>query len=360
MGKVAFCADIHIGNHRKFGGAFKSGVNQRCRMVLDTLEAAVKRAQEAGCSSFYVLGDLFDDSKPSPQIISEVGRIFENTDMLVFVILGNHDQVSHEPNDHALGPLRMLRNVCVIEDHYLTDYEALISFKNQSTVDLLKSTLKKHPATAHGSVKYMGVHMGVSDNDTPEWLLKNPADFITADQLARIAKKNQFTHVFAGNWHNRLEVEHNGIQIIQIGALCPTGFDNPGLDYGYVDILDTVSGNRDLLTIPGPRFLTAHFNQHWEIHTNSDKTFLRMKCRPGDMKAATAYVQDLKAKGSILDGEVVTEHEETRHAVDSAVQATNAGFTKELVKFVEELSNDPVRRAEVLAKVTEYLNKAGR
>ncbi len=57
-GPNAFTADIHAGNHKRFGGPVSVSLNKRCTMVLDVLDAAVDRAIALKCSSFTVLGDL--------------------------------------------------------------------------------------------------------------------------------------------------------------------------------------------------------------------------------------------------------------------------------------------------------------
>ena len=48
--RVGFVADVHVGNHIRFGGPIEAGMNRRCRETVATLRRAVLKAREEGCA----------------------------------------------------------------------------------------------------------------------------------------------------------------------------------------------------------------------------------------------------------------------------------------------------------------------
>jgi hypothetical protein len=112
--------------------------------------------------------------------------------------------------------------------------------------------------------RVLAIHLGVSDGSTAPWLL-GAHDSIDVDALSSICDEHDIKYVFAGNWHDRRHWAKAAF-IQQIGALCPTGWDNPGLDlYGGVAIWDSApTSHPQVHTIPGPRFVQAWVNEEYK------------------------------------------------------------------------------------------------
>jgi metallophosphoesterase superfamily enzyme len=112
---VAFIADLHLTNPKKFGGAKRLGVNERCKLILRTLERAYKIASGAGATSLFILGDFFDSGSPGPRIIAAGQAVIveaqEKYGISTVIMPGNHDLFSSETGDHTLGPLRPVAQV---------------------------------------------------------------------------------------------------------------------------------------------------------------------------------------------------------------------------------------------------------
>ncbi len=114
MNRVIACvADVHIGNHRQFGGPLIAGVNTRCRENLDTLAAAYQIAHDHDAAHMFILGDLFDAAKQPPPVIAATMEVLHRGALPTTIITGNHDQFSTAPGDHACAPLDFLSNVTV-------------------------------------------------------------------------------------------------------------------------------------------------------------------------------------------------------------------------------------------------------
>ena len=253
---VSFVADVHIHNHRKFGGASVAGLNSRCTEILEALE----QAAHAGKSSdaFIVLGDLFDTTKPTPQVIARVMRVLRDGNPNTLLLVGNHDQVSTYSGDHAMAPLGELPNVTVVErskkfiESSATPL-AVVPFRPGNAREWLPEELAKLGDLTGYTVC---IHLGIMDGKTPKFLAA-AHDAIHVDQLRALQAEFNFRRVLAGNWHHKYiwEFQEPKLTVVQTGALVPTGFDNPGLEgYGTVG---TVNDDETVHTeeIPGPRFV---------------------------------------------------------------------------------------------------------
>lgn len=72
----------------------------------------------------------------------------------------------------------------------------------------------------------------LSDSETPDFLSHGALPVDTA--FALCSEYNACAWL-SGDWHSRKVWERGGVTVAQVGALCPTGFDNPGLTgYGSV------------------------------------------------------------------------------------------------------------------------------
>lgn len=116
MSLIAFIADVHIGNHKRFGGPLIGGLNKRCRLVLECLELALDAAVAQGAKTVGVAGDFFDVAYPSPPVIAAtMGKIQQfagpRQQQWFDIAIGNHDRRSMTPYDHACAPLGMMANV---------------------------------------------------------------------------------------------------------------------------------------------------------------------------------------------------------------------------------------------------------
>ena len=203
-----------------------------------------------------ILGDIFDTVRPSPQIIAATGKALEG-EVPVIILEGNHDQVSTQKGDHSLGPLGMSDNVIVVDEptvwtslgdgHQLT----LVPHQPGPAKEWLPGVLADlNPP--EGSMLCM--HLGLMDDDVPPYMA-DVHDAIHYKTVAELCQKYGMRSAVSGNWHRRHFFKHDAVDVIQCGALVPTGFDNPGIDH-YGTVLEWAGGNHCAhIELPGPRFL---------------------------------------------------------------------------------------------------------
>lgn len=282
---VCFCADVHVGNPRAFGGPMVSGVNARGRHVLAALRAAVADAVACSSDALVVLGDLFDSSRATPQLVAAVMEVLTTAaenGVPVHLLLGNHDQESTDAGDNALAPLAIMEGVTVHEEPRVVALRKsvelwMVPFQVGRASAWLPGVLESLAAGGKaGTSIALALHLGVIDGATLPFLRESP-DAIDLELLRALAARYGIGHVFCGNWHDRRVWEGSGVtvaKVVQVGALAPTGFNNPGFEgYGMAEHWrgDASEGR---VVAEGPRFATVRSRAEW------DATIRRVKGLP--------------------------------------------------------------------------------
>ena len=250
-----------------------SGLNQRARSIVYSLKTSVSMALAkggAGADLFCVAGDLFDTDHPSPALIDAVQGAFCCSDPItgkveggrILVVNGNHDMTSEASGGHtAILPLRWQHDVKVFTGTSTLNRGEeggliMVPHRVGPAKDWLEAEVSREiRVPSHRDVpKILVVHLGLEDENTPPWL-RGADDSIHVDQLADICVRHCIGSVVAGNWHTAKTFERRGVVMRQIGALVPTGFDNPGMD-GYGRVVIWEDGKfLDDLHVPSDRFL---------------------------------------------------------------------------------------------------------
>lgn len=361
--KVAFVADVHVGNHRRHGGAVEAGLNQRCRAAVDVLHHAKRRARELD-APFVVLGDLFDTTRPEPQVITAVQHALSGVE--TYLLMGNHDQYSVAPGDHALGPLDGFSMTEVIEKPGIVDFNGVelwaVPFRpGDARVWLPEVMRTSFQNTQPPKVRVLCLHLGLIDDDTPPYL-KDAHDAVPVDLVGELAERYGIRYAVAGNWHARRlwSMVEPRVHVMQVGALVPTGWDNPGLEgYGTLAILDSEAGTLTYEELTGPRFVkTRTVEEAYEVAGEAKRLghqlYLQMVAPP-DQLASTLALLDIPGLAAV---EVVPDAAQSEQAARSAADAARSGETlgTALGGFVEEMKlEEGVDRAAVLRRARGYL-----
>lgn len=352
MARLAFIADIHVGNPTVFGGSIAAGINARGREVLAALEQAVSEVEKY--DALVICGDLFDTSSPNPQLIAEVQRIL-STGPQTYILLGNHDMVSDAPGDHALGPLAALDNVVVIERPMVDEIKGTqllsIPFQPGDCREWFADAVAQvagGPSPDGGKV--LAFHLGVVDSSTPKFLA-HAHDAIPLDLLQDIMIKHGIEYAFCGNWHTARRWH----RVTQCGALAPTGFDNPGWEYGKVATIDTSVQHLGSISIPGPRFVVAEGANDAQIaRVNAERQrcnlYLQLKGEAADQ------LDEVRAWG--VQARAVTDATEAKKATHAAAAAVREAATLQsaLAKYVQQMPlGEGINRERVLELSKKYL-----
>lgn len=288
---IAIVADVHVGNHQRMGGPMVAGVNTRCREVVAVLAEASRIAAESA-SALVILGDLFDTARPSPQVVRATMDALADGPP-TFIALGNHDMASGAPGDHALGPLAALRNVHLVATPTRVDAGKaglwVVPFTAGKATDWFGTQVPKDGLAGCA----LGLHAGIIGVDTP-WFLRTSASALDAQWLGREAAARGVPVVFAGDWHaHAVHRTDAGVRCVQVGALVPTGWDNPGVEpYGSVILYG--GGHEWARTkLPGPRYVTVG-SDSTELAVPDDPLAAPLRVRwdvkPGALASALAEV----------------------------------------------------------------------
>jgi DNA repair exonuclease SbcCD nuclease subunit len=359
--RAAFVADVHLANHRRFGGVTRAGRNERCRQIESVLLSAVDLAVGRGVDNLVVLGDLFDTSKPS------VGELYGAMSVLAaaphpLLLLGNHDLTSDADTDNALAPFHWHPTDAVLDRPAVTANYAAIPFRVGAASDWLPRALEAEAAAIRElRPRTLLLHLGISDEETPDFM-RASADSVSAQQLFDLMRHYGFEYAYAGNWHTPKQWHDGARFITQCGALVPTGFDNPGLNYGKV-VLHTDGRAPEVVSIPGPRFLRSVFEDFDQtelpdLSAGGERIYLSFIAQPDRLAAARAKLAELIAAGVVVDGEVKADRVAANAAARGAARlarsapSIDAAVDSYVARFALP---DGASRGEVLALVRRYL-----
>jgi hypothetical protein len=375
MTTIAFVADVHAANHRKFGGAMEGGLNERCRLTLSSLRVARALAAKDGADRFVVLGDLVDTAKPEPQVLYEVGRalsVVVKRPTIVDVLKGNHDNVSDTIGDHALGALRWL-DVAVIETANAEPGPlALIPFQAGMSSEWLPQAWAR---AVTKDTRVVGVHLGIAGDGTPSFLSASP-DAVTVDALEHLARGYPGLHtVVAGNWHQHRSwcSPEGNINVIQCGTFAPAGFDDAlpfeQNAYGHVVIVDTEDSSWRSMVVPGPRFEKVVWADDGEVrvrliekhaHTHGHAMFVQVTAEPRHIQDARKFMAS--SSGHIANYSVLPDAATVRAmATDAAASTRSASSVDDAVReYVAKMPLvDDVSRDALVSAVMGYMSVGG-
>ena len=358
--RVRIIADLHLANHRLFGG--QGVINARAQAGLDAFEAAMA----PWCSAFIVAGDVFDSPRPTPALIgafaAALGRAVNRSgDVPGFLMVGNHDCASAAEGDNALAVWPMRDNDTSATSTQPASaytiaaptFEAfaggrllivLVPFRPGQTQQRVFEDVRLSLARAGLSptLKAPGFvavvsHAGIAPADAPPWLRGGTS--LDEEQTHAFMRAHGVHAWFSGDWHGERDSIRESTAIYQIGALVPTGFDNPGPAYGRVldlCLLGDGAVRLEAFRVGGPRFHTVSAATAAEALAAA--TTIQHQASPGD----TAYVR-LRVPAEALAATQL-----------GAADALLAGR----VDAVADTGIDPEQRTEALAMVASVKRAA--
>lgn len=369
MSRIAIISDVHVGNHKAHGGKIAAGVNARCWLALNALRDAIDYAKNEGCSSLVITGDLIDYSRPEAQILSVLQEILgaaRDDGLPTILIVGDHEFVSTAHGDHALGPLEPVATI--IASPQVVEIDGTINlvcipYAPDPAVERIPRVMDALLGSgSHGQKRkrVLVLHSGITNNESPPWL-RAKSSSLPIDFVERIVDQWSLELVVAGDFHKRRDWSSDGRMIYQVGALVPTGWDNPGLeDYGSLFIYDSSSENVTMREVLGPRFVFSHMDNAKLLsaaRAYKGQVFLRLQASSDRMTEALGF------RGELLDDvvvavDIVPDRNEAEACARTAAMATRSQQTLDdaLAAYVSEMKLDEgVDRDAVLNRAREYL-----
>lgn len=375
--KFLVTADHHIGNHGRFGGAQRGGLNTRARLTLAVTRASHALARELGADVHLVCGDLFDTSRPTPAMLAHAQRIFAAAPSTV-VLLGNHDYHSGEADDHAISPLVLPSVTLVTEPRVLELGDVELWIVPYSVIDgkgpaerldeTLEVMAKGHPYRSTRQ-RILALHMGIGDADTPDFL-RSTTGWIDEDDLQRMSSSYDLRYIVAGDWHTpRMWLpRHRGrdavagvATIVQCGTICPTGFRDHGFNVGYAWLIDTSTGEVTKHQVPGPRFVPLTSADDIELDDAAGQVYVEVTTTTDRVPAERALIKQLVDSKAIAGGNVRVDRREIEQGTQRA--AARARDRSEILTaasdYVAAMPLEPeAERGVVQQLVQEHLRQA--
>lgn len=368
--------DLHLGNHRLHGGPTVSGLNTRFQYVTKALREAFQAIPKSQYAAVAILGDLFDTARPSPQMIDALMDVLSNLsgEHNIYVVAGNHDKASEAAGDNALTCLRHLNNVTVIDTEPVAlegqDINWILSpFRTGPASEWLLSDIANAPVNTNPNRRLIVcTHVGLISKDTPPWL-RGSDDAVDIELILSTGAE-----IVAGNWHS-FNWSHSGLRdnAIQIGALVPTGFDNPSVigeksdPYGKLVCTTYSSISCQVPSAAGPRFWQTILGQHtatdlinWFRKTRNTN-FLRIVCDSKEVSDARALGGDLVQRGIIKAYDIVVSAQDRQNKRDAVARAVkdSTSIAQAVSTFTRKMElGENVTHEEVAARTNQYIEKS--
>ncbi len=370
MTKIAFVADVHVGNHKVFGGPEVLGMNQRCWLTVNTVEEASTMAQAQGCEGFIIAGDLFDSIMPSPQMLAQTrDRLVSHMD--VSLLLGNHDARSSEMGDNALAPLHDSNCIQVVDFKKSSArwkrpdgaHIYYVPFRPGKADDWFVKDVLDLYTGGEDNITVV-THLGMRDGTEAKWLANSHDSLDFKRAIDKLEKSDIYLkNLVAGNWHNHKHWSYKGTNIVQIGALAPTGFDNPGPDgYGVLAVLDLSTNKWHFDEVPGPRFI----KWNGKAKDKNVQTAKRLRAVGNSVYLRWTVPQEYHAEASQIAHSLGVTYEMSIDGAEKKAAARSAGMSaksattldKALAGFVNNMHlEEGIDRNNVLQHCRDYLAK---
>lgn len=379
--KVGFISDVHVGNHRVCGGAVVGSLNDRCRRTLKVLRDAVEVANAVGCRHLVDCGDLFDTHRPIPQMVAAVADVLGGfKDGPVQALLGNHSWVTDAEDDHGMASLGRVAGVEVVDRPTLYDLGEgceliMVPYRPGPASSWLRGAVSEacarssRPAGALDARRALVMHLGLhgreerAQSETQGGWAERAPDAIAVEEVADICRDFRISWVVSGNWHGHKVWEFSWPEerlstvVVQVGALVPTGWDNPGLDgYGKVVVVDFGSARPEVLSLPGPRFVNLSLEE--ALMGGDADLFVRVQVEgSGDVVGAVASLEERRIAGCIAGFDVQVSRRAAGLAARSAAAAARSAETlaDAIVRFIDQMDSGAADKARVRELVGRYL-----
>lgn len=352
-------------------------MNRRCRDALDALSEAVRIANAHEADAIVSLGDLFDGVTPNPQMIAAVMKIMEGGPQW-YVLKGNHEMVSEREGDHSLIPLYPIAEVVDVPELVRVDenvHLAMVPYRSGRAENWLPDAFDELPKLDDDEYAIACVHLGIADVDTPLHL-EHAHDAVDVSFLREQMDRLGIAWAAAGNWHERKQWGGKPPDVVQVGTLCPTGFNNPGFDdYGWMAIWGDdwpepyPFGFRSF-RVAGPRFAKVRsFDAYTEAVARAEdsdgiKLYVELVVPAEDVPRANEMILADAKEGKLVAGGALPDRgDDDRRAREVARVASSAEHLAEsLAEHVERMKDSgqlpaAITTSELLEAARGYLEQ---
>jgi DNA repair exonuclease SbcCD nuclease subunit len=332
--RFAGISDLHLWSHAAWGGHFKCGLNDRARECLRTLETALKALRG---HHVFVLGDVFDRVRPEPQLLEATRQALRTPGPeSVTLLVGNHDRVSAEPSDHALGPLEWPDEVQIVAVPEVirfgegpVTHEILcvphVPCDDFSRV-LHNLVVTNFPKVSFGNLptgrRILMLHAGIYDDGFPVWA-KGSKGAVAEPWLRRLCGAHGISVVWAGDWHDRRIWDGPDVWIEQVGTLLPHTFGDAGADRGHVTRFDTAASECTMFQVPGPRFFEGEENLGTAVELAPTHPVYYREYRPPEQIAERRRAIEAVSSGQFRAIEVLPEKVDAVSLTRAAARGTD-------------------------------------
>lgn len=354
-------SDGHLGQHKILGGPVIGGLNRRCRLTLDCHARMVDKANQEGCGLLVGAGDLFDVDDSDPWLLSATIDVLSKFHGEVYLLRGNHDCASDQPDHNALGPLGRIPQFHIIENPYTLavpdGFIYMVPYRPGVAAEWICDGVRDLTAATsiNDASQTLITHAGIYDDTFPLWLKSKSA--VHLDVLRDIMHEVGIGLALSGDFHTHRRWNN----VIQIGALCPADFGDKA-PFGGLLVVDTESGSVTRHEIQGPRFVNMTWTGRGEepLDIEDDwpdghQVHVRVRAKPQQIAKATAWMVEVVEAVSkdIVAWEVEPDTTDAEEAAkEAAARPISLDMHRDLTEYVAGRPEIPERLRERVVSAT--------
>jgi DNA repair exonuclease SbcCD nuclease subunit len=309
--KAIILGDVHLGKANQLGKVgIGSNLNSRVVDQVNLLEWTLERAIEHHSEDIIITGDIFEEPKPHPTIIT----IFINwlkrceaEDVNVHIIMGNHDLL--RSGNVSVSPLDIisemdLDNVSVykeISTIFIGNTAfTLMPFKDRKffgtnssseAVSLLKDTLVYELASIPATYKKVVIGHLAIEGSIP---VGDEIDDLTNELFCPLDMFNGYDYVWMGHVHKPQEMNKSDPYIAHIGSMDISNFGEAD-QKKFIVVFDCIFDGIDNVN-----------NEIWGINYLPTRALKKINVViPQDIEDTTQYVLDYIKNVKHLDKSIV-------------------------------------------------------
>lgn len=187
------------------------------------------------------LGDLLDTKDiVRAQCLNAYINYFKNSSLQHIILVGNHDKLNVDTNEHSLEALKLLNNVTVVDAPLVVDQTLFVPYYRNP--DEFRAVISQYK-----DVTYLFMHQDIKEMDYGNGYISTEGN--TLEDL------KQFKQVISGHYHSY----QNKYNLIYLGTPFSHSFGESNQNK-YLGIFDDSNGLLELITTDFPKHMTVNLD----------------------------------------------------------------------------------------------------
>lgn len=275
--EICCIADIHIGVKSYSSIDPKTHFYTRELEALNNLQYVINKCLEKSIPILVIAGDIYHNSKPSPNLQNEVNKILYSASergLYILILDGNHDLIKQVDSVSVLRSVSTFKVPNIIQTSNFLDQELTINnetirfifLPTYTTTLQVKELLDQHlPENNNYSHPVIVIgHFTTQGAQLNDWLIAENEEYIDIN----IFNNRNINYIVLGHLHKPQILKKSDPLIFYTGSLQRTDFNEENQEKGYW-IINTLENKYDFKPIDTQKFYTIKLDITEDIQSST-------------------------------------------------------------------------------------------